>query len=141
MPGQAREDVIRVDWQSAGPGGGGGHMDGSISPADPNIMMFACDMGGIYLSLDGSKSWRTLPGAILRKLTAPAGFNPKDPDIMYVITKWGLFGSWDRGKTWEHLIGGEHDDPTTRFSGTGITFDPDNPDVMLVGFSQFAGEK
>jgi len=141
MARHEQREHIAVDWQAVGPGGGGGHMDGGISPADPDIMIFACDMGGIYLTLDGAKSWRMLPGEVVRKLTCPAGFHPTDPDVMYVITKWGLYGSRDRGGSWEHLIGGAHDSPVTRFNGTAITFDPHDPDVMLVAFSQFAGEK
>ena len=102
---------IPVDWTPAGPGGGGGHICPAISGADPEMMIFDCDMGGIYLTLDGAKSWRMLPGHVVRKLTCPAGFHPTDPDVMFVVTRWGLFASRDRGGTWEHLIGADHDSP------------------------------
>ncbi|MFB3891200.1 MAG: hypothetical protein ACE15C_04160 [Phycisphaerae bacterium] len=135
------EGIIDVKWESVGPGGGGGHMYPAISAADPNIMLFACDMGGIYLSLDGAKSWRMLPGQIVRRLSAPAGLHPTNGDRIYLICFNGLWASFDRGRTWQRTIGEGETPRQPQYGGAGIFFDPAKPDTMYAVFSLYAGEK
>lgn len=133
--------AIPVQWQNVGPGGGGGHMLPGISPADPNMMMFACDMGGIYLSLDGTKSFHMFPGQLTRRLQAPPGFHPTNPDRMLLICFNGLWTSFDRGQTWKQVIGEGPSPRQMEYAGPGIYFDPGNPDIVYTMFSLFAGQK
>ncbi len=138
----AAERVVDVTWESVGPGGGGGHFYPSISPADPNMMGFSCDMGSIFLSFDGAKTWRTLPGEQVRRLLAPIAFHPTDLNKMYLVCFKGLMASFDKGNTWQQVIGDPKRDP----HGVGyfceeIIFDPANPDLMYVVFSIFDSKK
>jgi len=140
------EKRIPVQWEPVGPGGGGGHFYPAFSPVDPNLMMFACDMGGIYISHDGAQSWRMLPGHIVRRLATRAGFHPANADVIILITAHGLSVSRDRGLTWTRILHEKtlaHFPGNTseqhQFSGTGIFFHPHDPDTILAGFSKFAG--
>ena len=130
-------------WHAVGPGGGGGHFFPSFSPADANLMMFSCDMGGIYISHNGAKSWRMLPGDTARKLTGYPAFHPTDPDTIFLNCTRGLLVSRDRGRTWERALGKELGFRGQPYQGTpdttGIAIDPDNPDVIIAGFSRFEG--
>ena len=45
---------------SAGLGGGGAMYSPAISPLDPFFRVVACDMGGLYRTLDGGTNWEML---------------------------------------------------------------------------------
>src|SRR5947209_4992778 len=47
-------------YQVMGIGGAGGMFTPAVSPADPNLMFISCDMGGVYRSTDGGRSWAML---------------------------------------------------------------------------------
>jgi len=128
---------IEVTWTSVGPGGGGGHYFPSTSPADHKIMMFSCDMGGIYLSYDGAKTWRVLPGWVARKLSSYPAFDPENARKFFIICNRGLLLTEDKGATWRRVLGKEMGFRSKPYQGTGIQIDPGNPKTVIAGFSRF----
>ncbi|HON01011.1 MAG TPA: hypothetical protein PLM33_12235, partial [Acidobacteriota bacterium] len=59
-----------------------------------------CDMTGMYITLDGARSWRNFN---LRDVLSGVAFDPKDPKVIYV-TNNGLWRSSDTGRTWALLF-------------------------------------
>ncbi len=130
-------DRIPVEWTSVGPGGGGGHFYPSFSESDPKLMMFSCDMGGIYVSHDGARSWRVIPGNVARKLSAYPAFHPTDPETIFIICHRGLLVSRDKGITWKRVLGRELGFRGKPYSGWGISIDSGDPDTIIAGFERF----
>ena len=83
-------------WKIIGPGGGGTMIRPTISPHDPNVVLEGCDMTGMYLTLDGARSWRMFN---LRNVLSGVAYDPKDPKVIYV-TNDALWRSTDSGRTW-----------------------------------------
>ncbi|RPJ49872.1 MAG: hypothetical protein EHJ95_08130, partial [Methanobacteriota archaeon] len=83
-------------WKIIGPGGGGTMIRPAISPHDPNIVVEGCDMTGMYITLDGARSWRNFN---LRDVLSGVAYDPKDPKVIYV-TNNALWKSTDTGRTW-----------------------------------------
>jgi photosystem II stability/assembly factor-like uncharacterized protein len=100
----------------------------AISPADPDLMMVNCDMGGAYLSEDGGRHWRMIHHAHLRSDPGcrPA-FHPLNPDVIYASSAGRLRVSRDRGKTFSPL--GNLKDPAQG----EIAVHPTRPDILLAG--------
>ncbi len=72
----------------------------AISPHDPNIVVEGCDMTGMYITLDGGRSWRIFN---LRDVLSGVAYDPKDPKVIYV-TNDGLWKSTDTGRSWSLLF-------------------------------------
>jgi len=72
----------------------------TISPHDPNIVVEGCDMTGMYITLDGGRSWRLFN---LRDVLSGVAYDPKDPSVIYV-TNNALWKSTDTGRTWSLLF-------------------------------------
>jgi len=94
---------------SVGIGGGGAMFSPACSPHDPNLMFVACDMGGVYRSEDGGRSWSMLDKRQLRfGRDFPVQFHPSDPHIVYALSGGALRVSTDRGRTFLPVV---HDRP------------------------------
>lgn len=99
------------DWESASFGGGGYMQNVVVCPTVPDRLYAYVDVGGVYRSDDGGKSWRMMHGGL------PGGdgyysvrglwVSPQDPQrvVIAVGNQWtrnhGLFLSRDGGITWE----------------------------------------
>ncbi len=95
----AQEDPL---FKVRGIGGGGGFFSPVISPFDENLLFVACDMGGVYRSANGGKSWNMIPwtqGIFAVHLGPLPTFLTKD-HIVWVNGRFNLNESKDAGKTW-----------------------------------------
>lgn len=137
MAGPPAESIPAV-WQSVGIGGGGGIFNPSISPHDGNLVFVSCDMGGLYRSTDGARTFRMVDGYAVRKLACPIVFHPVRPHVVYAASRGGIDRSDDGGATWRHLIG--RDNPDRPDSPTALAIDPIRPDVMWAHFDTYLGE-
>ena len=106
----ANHSAPRLDaWRILGPGGGGAQFYPAVSPHDPNLVLVACDMTGVYISENGGQSWRLFN---LRSPVTFFAFDPQDPKVIYAGADI-LWRSEDRGRTW------------------GLVY-PSSPDVRLI---------
>ncbi len=87
-------------WKVIGPGGGGTMILPAISPHDPSVVVEGCDMTGMYITLDGGRSWRMFN---LRGVLSGVAYDPKDPRVIYV-TNDGFWKSTDTGGSWSLLF-------------------------------------
>ncbi len=119
-----------VHWSPLGPGGGGNSFVWGISPLDPNIVLAAGDVGGMYRSSDGGVTWLTKNQVALRPNQRSAysygrghfTFNPPsgNQNVVYL----GLQKSTDAGNTWSVNV----DDNDT--STWASTVDPVDPNIV-----------
>lgn len=114
-----------------GPGGGGAMFAPAISPHDPNLLFVACDMGGVYRSADGGRSWTMIDKRQLREATAcPVFFHPRDARTLYAAGNGWLKTSADGGLTWNILSPGQ---PWGSSLVTALMIDDDEPTLMFAG--------
>ena len=93
--------MARLDkWKIIGPGAGGSHYIPTISPFDENIVLFACDMTGSYITHDGGKSWREFN---LRTGSGAFAFDFNKEGVIYGASN-GIYRSEDNGKKWRLIF-------------------------------------
>jgi photosystem II stability/assembly factor-like uncharacterized protein len=119
----------------------------TISPHDPAVVVEGCDMTGMYITLDGARSWRMFN---LRSVLRAVAFDPADADVIYAGSS-GLWRSEDLGKSWrlvfpdpdrgtvEHMRGDHADHSFTSndpvFPGgyvTAIVIDPSDSKTIYI---------
>ena len=73
----------------------------AVDPRNPEIIYAGVEVGGLFKSADGGRSWRELRGfyADVHRLA----MRPSAPDCIYLCTGDGLYRSSDGGENWEHL--------------------------------------
>ena len=73
----------------------------AVDPRNPEIIYAGVEVGGLFKSADGGRSWRELRGfyADVHRLA----IRPSTPDCIYLCTGDGLYRSGDGGENWEHL--------------------------------------
>jgi hypothetical protein len=62
-------DVLQ--WKQVGIGQGGGCPFIKIHPADPNVVFETTDMGTSYMSMDGSRTYRSVRNSAVRTWATP----------------------------------------------------------------------
>lgn len=90
------------------------------SPADANFIVCGTRPGEIFLSEDNGENWTranldasTECWFINTSRVTSTHFDPKDHDTIWITVEIdGVFRSRDRGRTWEHIIRGLHDNDT-----------------------------
>lgn len=116
----ARESV----FVPRGLGGGGGMFSPSISPFDDNFILLACDMGGVYRSLDKGATWSLIHWK--KGLSGSHAGPPPQflPDRVYWITnRRTICYSDDKGATWTTLPAGPWESvPKGEKKGTIVSF-------------------
>ncbi len=134
-------------WRVVGPGCGGALYRPTVSPADRETALIACDMTGAYLTANGGRRWRQLDfGAVARAFA----FDPDQPRTIWAGAS-GLFRSDDAGGSWrlvlpppatvrgERFIGDEADHrflagPAWSAGAVqAILVDPSDPRHLLIG--------
>ena len=69
-------------------------------------ILYAAGEGGIYRTVNGGKSWRTLNNGLHKLTVNTIAIDPKEPTILFAGTDRGLFKSVDGGEDWEKIIKG-----------------------------------
>lgn len=101
------KEVKSNGWCHIGPGGGGAQFIPAIHPDNPDVAFIACDMSGLYHTVDGGYTWRMI------RLSGTAGciaIDPHNPDTVYVGT-YALFRSMDGGESWQRVLPKGKEDP------------------------------
>lgn len=131
-------------WHSGRIGGGGYIIDGTIWAANPNIIHWKSDVGGIFRSDDAGRSWRMLHGSCPEKLTNVRSLlvDPRDDKKLIAAAggQWderaGIFVSDDAGASWTKTLSAQFDgNGPLRANGEVLARDPKNPDVVIAASS------
>ena len=141
--GQGGGEERFAQWESVGPGGGGGNFNAAVSPYDTSVYFGACDMGGFYRSADAGATWRMLDG--ISHTTMTVVFDPADTDVCYVAHRigafmnngWALSRSDDLGETWAQVYGFIGAYETNE--ATCLAIDPDDTTRMFTGMRGVLG--
>ncbi len=75
----------------------------TIAPSDPNEVYVAFGgyvHGNVWATRDGGATWTNLGGALPAAPIRAIAVHPRRPELIYVGTEVGIFGSEDRGATW-----------------------------------------
>jgi photosystem II stability/assembly factor-like uncharacterized protein len=136
------------NWKNVSDGWFGGGIGAvAVAPSDETIVYagqgestlrnnVSEDLGGIWRSDNGGRSWRSL-GLKDSRHIARIVIHPKDPDIAWVAVMGHLFGSntergvyktTDGGKTWRRVLFAN--DQT---ACSDIIMEPGNPSVLYAG--------
>jgi|GEM_PF-6530113 len=86
-----------LNWQPAGPGGGGAFESAAVSP--DGVVFVGSDLSGVYRSSDGGANWRGLGSAqgLLSTHVDGVAVDPKRPATVLVGADNGLYVSTDCG--------------------------------------------
>jgi len=108
-------------WVLAQPGGGGAF--DAIGAGPDGLILAATDLNGAYLSRDGGRTWTNVGSRQGLTVThvCDVGFDPTDPNLLYLATEEGLFRSDDAGRRFIPV----HDSGFV----TEVTFAPNDPFV------------
>jgi photosystem II stability/assembly factor-like uncharacterized protein len=100
LPKASAGDEPPLKFTSVGIGGGGAMFSPTCSPHDSNLMFVACDMGGVYRSINGGETWSMIDKRQLRNAKdLPVQFHPTDSKVVYAVGDGRLLASGDAGVT------------------------------------------
>jgi photosystem II stability/assembly factor-like uncharacterized protein len=124
-------DKAHISWSSIGPGGGGRLT--SLAFAPPNTIYVGCDVGGVFRSLDGGKSFEIVNNGLQNYVVLTIAVHPETPSTIYLGTAGGLYISVDNGEHWEWSRDGFPSIERYRWSApiTSLAIDPNNPDIIF----------
>jgi|GEM_PF-7128613 len=125
-----------IQWQQIGAGAGGETTAIAFDPRTDNTVYMASDVGGVFRSDDGGKTWKTLmESALTEKLKFGIVFiqnisiDPSRPDTLFISTTAGIFKSSNRGEIWKPVVEG--------VMHCNVAFSPDEKNRLLSGESHF----
>jgi len=123
---QAIPETLRV-WEMLGPDGGS-VKSLAMNPVNHDELYAITISGLVYRTADAGRTWR-LTAALKRNL-GDVEFDPKNPNIIYLLENEGILKSTDHGLHWtEYLFG-------AGYSGTSsLTVSPADPDIIHVAAS------
>ena len=109
-----------------GPAVGGAMFAIAIDPTDKNNIFFSGDMGVVYHTVDGGKSWSIVPGMYrIRSIK----FDPHNTNIMWAVGSTGVYKSIDKGATWQYSFSTYH---AFNFTLGAIAIDPTDSNIVYV---------
>ena len=135
------QDLQYGPWTVSRMGGGGYLQEIVFSPSDSNVIYCAGDVGGLFKSKNGGKTWRMIHGTAYPAFYHVRGVSvdPRDSDIVLVATgglwgkfnqdKQGIYRTVDGGKSWKFVCSAKTYGDTM---GAGGIFarDRSNPDIV-----------
>jgi photosystem II stability/assembly factor-like uncharacterized protein len=107
----------------------------AINPIDSNIMFVSAwsvqsqQVGELFRTRDGGKSWEALPGMHGKSIRAMA-LGASDPNVIVTGALDGVFRSKDAGATWERMSPASQAEIKNIES---IAIDPKDPNVVYAG--------
>ncbi len=122
--------MANAQWASLNPGAGGQVQDIVCDPNQPNRLILASDMEGIYESTNNGNSWNHKGHLHQNRVYAvaiPKSSNQTHKDKMYVGTLYGLEVSNNRGQDFTLITS------TKKLSIGAIAVHPSNPSIVLAG--------
>jgi hypothetical protein len=147
-----------LQWEQVGFGHGGGTPYVRIHSADPNRVIESMDMGGTYMTTNGSESYFSIRDPAVSYPTfyylGVIEWSESDPKVGYggtgnIAANDGLFKTTDGGLTWKSigqdtfLVRRKQNLHGKSFLGcdakpiAAIGIDPDDPDTVYVGTGLF----
>lgn len=126
-------DKAQISWSSIGPGGGGRLT--SLAFAPPNTIYVGNDVGGVFRSLDGGKSFEIINNGLQNYVVLTIAVHPETPSTVYLGTAGGLYISTDNGEHWKWSRNGFPPIEPYKWSApiTSLAIDPNNPDIIFAG--------
>ena len=79
----------------------------NFHPGDPDTLFIGIEVGGLQKSVDGGKTFTTIPG--MDDDVHRTVINPLNADRMYITGGDGLYVTSDGGDSWEHWATTDHE--------------------------------
>lgn len=95
-----------VEWRNVGPGGGGWLQSMTASRHAPERLWIGCDVGGVYLSEDGGKTFVSRNEGLVNLYVEDIAEHPTNPDILFAAGPGGICKTVDRGLHWREVRSG-----------------------------------
>lgn len=134
--------ICSSPWICGAPGGGGFFRGPAISPHNPDVLLCADDMGGVFRSIDCGSSWQMVSFTELHSVVSSGDypqhiwtFHPEDESRVFASTLDGLHMSVDGGASWSILTNGVS---ASERGPRIVGFDPQNPDYGLAVYNPSA---
>ncbi|NQU43314.1 hypothetical protein HQ520_08510 [bacterium] len=142
-----RDDLVSTDevlWRQNSIGQGGSCFFVRVHPEDPERVVESNDMGGTYVSTDGSKTFEPLTDTDTAyprlSFITDWSFFAGDTNVGYAVTNQnGIFKTENGGLNWSPVSTESAepglfwtDQPYRRFM-SAVAVDPENPDIVFVG--------
>ena len=114
-PTEIEETLQGLSWRSIGPAEMGGRtVDIAGIPGDPTTVYMATGSGGLWKTLDGGTTWKSIFESGNTLSLGAVEIAPSDHNVVYLGTGEhnprnsmsigdGVYRSTDRGNTWTHL--------------------------------------
>lgn len=123
----------QISWSSIGPGGGGRLTSLAFAPL--NTIYVGNDVGGVFRSLDGGKTFEIINDGLQNYVVLTIAVHPDYPSTIYLGTAGGLYISLDNGEHWKWSRNGFPSIEQYRWSApiTSLAIDPNNPEIIFAG--------
>ncbi len=147
----ALQNRTGATWSLVGPlstpsSGGNGRINAVRALPGSTTTLFACSpAGGLWKTTNGGTSWTAITDAIAALGATDVGFDPTNPNIMYLVTgdgeaadvySTGVYKSMDGGATWAAtgaLWTGTGNFSTTRTTLSKIAINPTDGSILVSG--------
>lgn len=132
------------NWTSTRIGGGGYLLNTVFCASNPEVVYCNSDVGGLFKSEDGGKTWRMIHGNAPSPLYFVRGIDvdPRNADIVLAAVgeQWGprlgVYRTADGGKSWNLVCPSAHyGNSAYRQSGNVLARNPSAPDTVYMASS------
>ena len=128
----------QISWTPVGPGAGSFLMSIAIHPENPDILYVGGDIEGVYKSVDGGDTWRSMSTGLQGDNRTASVYavqelviDPVDHETIYASTWSGLFKSFNGAETWSEISPIVATEDAVPYSF--VTVDPGNNQIVYTG--------